>query len=144
MSHSGKAPGREAKKETKERSPNLGGRRPGAGRPKGSKYGKRRHFMCYLNSEDAEKFEEFAETVGMSPYMVLKSFAKATITDGLRKINEVFSNYDESDQEIRLMFHVGVDFDTTFVPVDESELSEEDWENGIFMSIPSEPDDGRK
>jgi hypothetical protein len=88
-------------KEQKKRSPNLGGRRPGAGRRKGSvKYtGKRRYYTLFLNSSDAEKFEEFADDVGLTPYMMLKAFAVQVIGDSYEDLSNFMCCGDKGDTE---------------------------------------------
>ncbi|MCR5258804.1 MAG: hypothetical protein K6E40_11680 [Desulfovibrio sp.] len=94
-------------KQQKKKSPNLGGRRPGAGRPKGSKYGKRQHYMLYLNSRDSEKFEDFAGWVGLSPYMVLKAFAVQAIGESYEELSNFMCCGDKGH---KMTFSVSVTF----------------------------------
>ncbi len=83
-----------------------GGRRPGAGRPKGSTKTnpeKRKAFMCYLSKDDADNFEYLASAADMSPYKLLQTLAKAAATEGAEEV-DAFKHEWSKDRDGRLSF----------------------------------------
>ncbi len=79
-----------------------GGRRPGAGRPKGSKNVKHRvkpakskAYACSLGWEDALNFEYVASATGMTPYKLLKTVALAVASQGAEEVDEFKAAWNE-------------------------------------------------
>ncbi len=89
-----------------EKKKGRGGRRPGAGRPKGSTKdnpGKRKAFMCYLSRHLADRFEFLAAAADMTPYKLLQTLAKAAALEGVEEA-DAFKDEWSKDREGRLSF----------------------------------------